>query len=121
MSGLFVIILGLILAPYCIGHKVFTVPLTKQYVKSMHGVDSAANLNSDPNNLELGDVSEEYVINSDVAIDALYYINMWYPLNEYYYEQRFILDQNSSRMTAPIKPCNGCLEDVSKIPVRYHD
>ena len=49
---------------------------------------------------------------------------MWYPEKEYYYERRFMLDTNSSRLAADLRGCYDCMWDMNKMSTmfkQYHN
>ena len=122
MTRLFVVWLVLVLVSSSIGHKVLKVPIKMEYIDNTQVVGSTSNLHSDLENVELRDVKEEFVINARPGVNKIPYVTMWYPQEDNIYEQRFMLDTNSSWMAATVKGCYGsCLYDVDNIPKQFHD
>ena len=124
MPRLIAIFLVLVLASYSIGHKVFTVPLSMHYAEDNQVSDSAIKYNSDPNDFELRSGSEEFEIYTKPNINGIFYVTMWYPQEEYFYESRFMLDTNSSRLAADLRSCRDCMGDMSKLSktmTQYHN
>ena len=121
MPRFFVILLVLALLSYSIEHKVLKMPLKIHYSDNMQAIDSTTNLHSDPNNLELRSGNEEFEIRTRPNTNSVFYVTMWYPLDEYESERRFMLDTNSSRMAADLRGCFGCMGDISRIPKQFHN
>ena len=124
MPRFITIFLVLVLASYSIGHKVFTVPLSMHYAEDNQVADSAIKYNSDPNDLELRDDNEEFEIYTIPYVNSIFYVTMWYPEKEYYYERRFMLDTNSSGLAADLRGCYDCMWDMNKMSTmfkQYHN
>ena len=121
MPRILPIFLVLILASYGLESKVFTIPVTTEYIDDNNAVDSAIKYHSDPNNLGLGYGNEEFEINTVPRVNKIFLITMWFPQDGQIYDRRFMLDTNSSRMAAPVRNCYDCLIDSSKVPKPFHN
>ena len=121
MTRFIVVVLVLVLASYSIEHKVLKVPLAMHYDDNMQVVGNTENLRSDLDNLMIKEVDEEFEIDTEPSVNKVYLIVMWYPETRFVQDQRFMLDLNSSLMTAPIRSCYGCIGNVTKLPEQFHD
>ena len=114
------IFLVLAFASSSIGHKVLTVPLTMHH-DNTQVIHSATSLHSNLGNLGLKDVDEEFEVDTTPYLNNGLCISMWYPDIGSSLEQRYVMDLNASWVAIPVRSCNDCLKDLSKLPKQLHD
>ena len=105
------VILLLILTSYSIGHKVLTVPLSRQYIGNAQVAGNAAYSDLDPSVPQLiqdvKDVDEEYELHSPVAFvyKNLFYCHMRFAGGT---EILLVLDLNTPWVSASLEGCQTC-------------
>ena len=111
MTRAFVVILLLVLTSYSIGHKVLTVPLSRQYIGNSQVAGNAAYSDLDPSVPQLiqdvKDVDEEYELHSPVAFvyKNLFYCHMRFAGGT---EILLVLDLNTPWVSASLEGCQTC-------------